>query len=189
MYRKIKSYIGIIIPSSILSFIKKYLINKGVSTFVINPFRIDGPRRIKIGIDGYVGDQSTLSCYGGFLVVGDRFYATQRLNVYCGEKITIGDDVLIGSYVLITDLSHGIDPTSDLNYQKQSITTKSVYIASGCWLGDKVSVLPGTMIGKKCVVGANSVLNGNYPDYSMIAGNPAKVVKRWCFDSHKWIPA
>ena len=185
--KQIKRKLSIIIPRSIQNFIKKRFIKKGQNTFICKPFRIDQPKQIKIGREGYVGDDSTLSCYGGKLTIGDNFYATRNLNVYCGEEIEIDADVLIGSYVLITDLSHGINPEDEKNYQKQAITTKPVFIGKGCWLGDKVSVLPGTHIGEKCVVGSNSVVRGEIPPFSMVAGNPGKVVKRWCAIKKEWI--
>jgi len=182
-----KRKLSIIIPRSIQNLIKMMYIQRGQNTFICKPFRIDQPQRIKIGRDGYVGDSSTLSCYGGNLSIGDNFYATRNLNVYCGEDIKIEDDVLIGSYVLITDLSHGINPEDVKNYQKQDITTKSVYIGEGCWLGDKVSVLPGTHIGKKSVIGSNAVIRGIIPPFSMVVGNPGKIIKRWCADKKQWI--
>ncbi|MDA9842437.1 acyltransferase [Gammaproteobacteria bacterium] len=183
----LKMYLSILIPNSLQNFFKKFFIKRGFNTFILKPHRIDGPKKISIGSFGYVGSHSTLSCYGGLLNIGSRFYATRNLNIYCGEDITIGDDVLIGSHVLITDLSHGINPESKKNYQKQPITTKSVQIGSGCWIGDKASILPGSKIGEKSIIGANSVVNSNIPAYRMAAGNPAIVLKKWCFESKKWI--
>jgi acetyltransferase-like isoleucine patch superfamily enzyme len=185
--QELRRSLSILIPQSFQNFLKKLLITKGRYTYIISPFRLDGPRRIFLGSEGFVGSRSTLSCYGGKLSIGSRFYATRNLNIYCGENIVIGDDVLIGSYVLITDLSHGIDPESDLRYQKQPIVTRPVSIGSGCWLGDKVSILPGTSIGDKCVIGANSVVRGKIPAFSMVAGNPAVIVKTWNSTSRKWI--
>ena len=179
--------LSMLIPWTLQNMVKTMIIRKPLSTFIIRPHRIDGPKNIFLGSDGYMGHGTALCCYGGRVTIGDRFYATRGLNIYCGEDITIEDDVLIGSYVLITDLSHGIDPESERNYQKQDIVTKPVFIGSGCWLGDKVSILPGTHIGAKCVVGANAVVQGNIPPYSMVVGNPGKVIKKWCTESKAWL--
>ena len=104
------------------------------------------------------------SCYkNAKLTIGNSSWATRELNIWCGENITIGKDVLIASFVLITDLYYGINPESLMNYQKQEIITQSVIIEDGCWLGDKVSVLPGSKIGKKSIIGANSVVIGEIP--------------------------
>lgn len=183
----IRRSLSILIPQWFQNTLKKFLITKGKYTYIISPFRLDGPRNIFIGSESFIGSRSTLSSYGGKLSIGERFYATRNLNIYCGEHIVIGDDVLIGSYVLVTDLNHGIDPESDVNYQKQPIVTRPVSIGSGCWLGDKVSILPGTRIGEKCVIGANSVVFGEIPAFSMVAGNPAVIIKKWDRISQKWI--
>ena len=63
----------------------------------------------------------------------------------------------------------------------------SVRIGEGCWIGERVCILPGITIGKKCVVGAGSIVTKNIPDYCMVAGSPAKVIKVYDFEKHAWI--
>jgi len=184
----LKSLLSRLIPRSLISFIRKFLVLKPYSTRILKPFRIDGPRSIKIGSSGFVGDFSTLSSYNGRLLIGNNFFATRNLNIYCAELVDIGDDVLIGSYVLITDMAHGMDADLPGSYQTQSPETAPVKIGDGTWVGDKASILPGTTIGKRCIVGANSVVKGTFAPYSMICGNPAKVVKIWDSSMKIWKP-
>src|SRR5262249_32063632 len=61
----------------------------------------------------------------------------------------------------------------------QSMPERPVIIGDGSWLGYGTVVLPGARIGKHVVVGANSVVSGEIPDYSVAVGTPARVVKRW----------
>ena len=70
--------------------------------------------------------------------------------------------------------------------RQQPLQTKPVSIGDGCWIGEKVCILPGVSIGKKCVIGAASVVVKSIPDYCIAAGNPAKVIKRYNFVSHQW---
>ena len=102
------------------------------------------------------------------------------------QGVGVHYDVLIASYVLITDLSHGINPELKENYQKQQITTKPVFIGKGCWIGEKATILPGSHIGKKSFIAANSVVRGIIPAYSMVSGNPATIIKRWDFENKIW---
>ena len=63
---------------------------------------------------------------------------------------------------------------------------KSVHIGEGSWLGENVCVC-GASIGKHCVIGANSVVINDIPDYCVAAGSPAKIVKKYDFDKKQWV--
>lgn len=159
----------------------------GFGSVVIKPLRIANPDRIQIKSNVHIGDGSIISCYKkGSVSIGSNVWATRSLNLWAGENIIIDDDVLIGSYCLITDMIHGIDAEAEERYQLQDFTSKPVHIESGCWIGDKASILPGVRIGKKSIIGANSVVTKDIPAYSMAVGNPAKVVKQWSFETHQW---
>jgi acetyltransferase-like isoleucine patch superfamily enzyme len=63
-----------------------------------------------------------------------------------------------------------------------------VIIGEGCKIYNNTVILPGVELGKHCVVGANSVvLEGVYPDFCIIVGSPAKIIKQYCFISNNWI--
>ena len=85
---------------------------------------------------------------------------------------------------MISSENHGVDP--DLEYVDQPLISKPVTIGDGCWIGEKVCILPGVTIGKKCIVGAGSVVTKSIPNFSMAVGNPAKIIKHYDFDKHKW---
>lgn len=102
------------------------------------------------------------------------------LHLTCCNKIIIGDNVLTGRWVTITDNSHG-ELTMDSLYtspiDRPLMSKGSVIIKSNVWIGDKVTILPGVTIGTSCIIGANSVVTKDIPDYSIACGNPAKVIK------------
>lgn len=79
-----------------------------------------------------------------------------------------------------------MNPESELPYMRQPLESKPVSIGDGCWIGEKVCILPGVTIGKKCIIGAGSVVIKSIPDYSIAAGNPAKVIKQYNFENHNW---
>jgi len=89
----------------------------------------------------------------------------------------IGDDVFTGPYVYVTDQNHGYaDPDTPIG--RQFPVNTPVRIGAGSWLGAGAIILPGACIGRNVVVAAGSVVRGEVPDYSVVAGVPARVVRR-----------
>jgi acetyltransferase-like isoleucine patch superfamily enzyme len=62
-----------------------------------------------------------------------------------------------------------------------------VRIEKGCWIGEKVIILPGVNIGERSIIGAGSVVTKSIPAYSIAVGNPARVIKTWNKDSKQWV--
>ena len=89
--------------------------------------------------------------------------------------------MLTGKWVTITDNSHGETDKDTLGMrpQKRTITSKGpVVIGNNVWIGDKATILPGVTIGDGAVIAANAVVTKDVPPYSVVGGNPAKVIKR-----------
>jgi acetyltransferase-like isoleucine patch superfamily enzyme len=100
-------------------------------------------------------------------------------------SIEVGDDVQTGPYVYITDQNHSyLDPDEPIGLQTP--IEAGVRIGAGSWLGANVVVLPGAEIGEHVVVGAGSVVHGQFPDRCVIAGVPARIVKRYV-DGQGWV--
>lgn len=89
----------------------------------------------------------------------------------------IGDDTIFGNYVSIHPENHIYDNPS-IPIRLQGTTGKGVKIGKNCWIGSKVTILDGTIIGNNCVVAAGAVVKGEFPDGVVIGGVPAKVIKR-----------
>ena len=109
--------------------------------------------------------------------IGDRCLVGRGSGIVGHLSIEIGDDVWTGHHVFITDQNHGY-ANLDIPVSMQSMPERPVRIGSGSWLGHGTVVLPGTTIEAHVVVGANSVVRGEIPPYCVVAGNPAKVIKR-----------
>ena len=84
--------------------------------------------------------------------------------------ITIENNVLIGAQVKLISNNHDI-------YDRPVLTVKPVLIKEGAWIGAGVSILPGVTVGKYAVVGTNSVVTKDIPDYAVAVGIPAKIIK------------
>lgn len=99
--------------------------------------------------------------------------------IYARSKIVIGNNTNIGGNVKILDNDfHPVDPLARLMDDKEKIGTAPVHIGENCFIGCNVIILKGSKIGNNCVVGAGAVVSGSFEDNCMIAGNPAKTVKR-----------
>ena len=122
---------------------------------------------------------------GEGIVIGNDVSANRNLTIYCADSVTIGDGVMMGSGILITDNDHGIDPTLP-NFRNQPLITKKVKIGDGCWIGERASILGGVEIGEHCIIAAGAVVTKSIPPYSIAGGVPAKVIKRWNFETKTW---
>ena len=107
-------------------------------------------------------------------------------HITCVNEVKIGKRVLTADRVHISDNSHTfLNPTVPIRDQGVTSTGK-VEIGEGSWIGENASLLSCT-IGKNCVVGANAVVLGNVPDFSVVVGAPARIVRRFDVSSGSWI--
>jgi lipopolysaccharide O-acetyltransferase len=159
-------------------------------------FRLGGSvkngKYIIIGDDFFIGKDFLLGVYpigkdlGGCIKIGNNVVAQESVRISAAESVEIGNNVLIGSYILISDNNHGMDASNEKDYMYQNITAKPVSIGDGCWIGEKVTILPGSNIGEKCIIGANSVVTGTIPPYTISVGAPARPIKRWNKEKNCW---
>ena len=141
---------------------------------------------IHLGRDVLVGRDVTLAAGYGVgdhtvgprvLVIGDGAVIGARSTVTAHEHIEIGEHVFFGQGVLVTDASHGYqDPERPIGAQFG--LHQPVVIGAGSWVGHGAVILPGTRIGRNVVVAAGAVVRGEVEDHAVVAGNPARVVRR-----------
>lgn len=91
--------------------------------------------------------------------------------------ITIGSRTLVGPNVSFFSATHPLDPLVRNGTQGPELG-KEIHVGEDCWIGGNVIILPGVVIGKGCVVGAGSVVTKSVPDFTVVAGNPAKVIRK-----------
>jgi acetyltransferase-like isoleucine patch superfamily enzyme len=120
------------------------------------------------------------------VAIGDRCNIGRGSSINGRIGIVIEDDVTTGPNVYITDHNHRYDDLA-LPIAQQWVNEAKVRIGAGSWLGTGVVVLPGADIGCHVTVAAGSVVRGPVPDYAVVAGSPAKVVRRHV-DGEGWVP-
>lgn len=119
------------------------------------------------------------------IVIGDNCNIGSEAHITAMNSIVIGDNLLTGVNVLITDNSHGSFKREllDMHPQYRHLFSKGgVRIGNNVWLGNNVCIMPGVTIGDGAIVGANSVVTKDIPAYSVAAGVPAKIVKSFVID-------
>ncbi len=152
----------------------------GKRSVIACPARIDGERGISIGSGVSIGRDSWLQAHGSgpLLIVGDGVSVGARSVLSAQVEVRIDDHVLMGMNVYIADHQHNyLDPSTPVRYQGDN--ARAVRIGRGAWLGQNVVVCPGVHVGEGAVVAANSVVKESVPSFSLAAGAPASVVRRW----------
>lgn len=123
---------------------------------------------------GYSPEQTTVPERA--LVIGDRCVLGLRCGIVAHESIEIDDDVWFGQDVFITDANHGFADL-DIPIGQQLGPHQPVRIGAGSWIGHGAVILPGAQIGRHVIVAAGSVVRGEVPDYAIVGGVPAKVIR------------
>ncbi|MGB0879638.1 MAG: acyltransferase [Polaribacter sp.] len=111
--------------------------------------------------------------------IGQNFHCTAIGN------LEIGKDTLITANVCITDIHHDYKELEKPMVKQKYFHYKTT-IGNNCFIGFGTVIQAGTILGKQCIVGSNSVVQGVFPDYSVIVGTPARIVKRYNFETKKW---
>ena len=119
------------------------------------------------------------------LTIGDRCSIGRGTSIVARRRIDIGDDVTIAPNVYITDHNHAYADV-DVPIKEQYPTHDPVRIGDGTWIAAGATILPGADIGRHVTVGAGAVVRGKVDDRTVVAGSPARVVRR--YQAGEWVP-
>lgn len=163
-----------------------------VTTCIVNPIIIT-PQYLECGKNVYIGPHARLEGISQYndmhftplIKLEEGVSIQQNLHLTCAHSIIIGKYTAIAANVTITDIHHSyID--IDTPIEKQDIKVGFVRIGEDSKIYNNVVILPNVTIGKHVTIGANSVVTKDIPDYCVAVGNPAKIVKRYCFETQSW---
>lgn len=164
----------------------------GKNFYIRRPIKLQGTGRISIGSNVNIGWGAWLAAFPhtGFfkeceLIIEDGVSIGNFAHIYATKKIHIEKNVLIADKVYISDNLHGYEDI-DTPIIKQPIVQKGeVKIGEGSWIGEGVCII-GAKIGKNVVVGANAVITKDIPDYCVVVGLPARIIKRYNLEKQIW---
>lgn len=151
------------------------------------PVYMRGKKNLQYGKNlniGYGCRFDLLSTQRKSLKIGENCEIGDYCHIVAADNVTIGDNFLCASKVFISDTSHGNYKGHECSHpteppKERKIYCDSVVIGDNVWVGDNVTILMGTKIGNGCIVGANSVVSGVFDDNCIIAGVPARVIKKY----------
>lgn len=162
--------------------LKQVFVGSGVSIqdgVLLNALSRDG---VHLGDNSSIGANTVIKVSGSMFELGKGFwlgkYSSLANDCFIGAAggVSIGDYVNIGQCVRFHSENHEFSDIS-VKICEQGTTHKGIKIGNDCWIGAGAVFLDGAVIGNGCVVGANAVVNGIFPDYAVIVGVPAKIIK------------
>lgn len=162
----------------------------GPRSFLMRPFRLDGSGDIEIAAETVIQRGGWLYCEGingipAVLRFGKGCILGQNNHIAAVREVIFGEYVLTANNVYISDNLHGYEDVSR-PVMHQSVRFKgAVSIGDGTWIGENACII-GAKIGKNCVIGANSVVTHNVPDFSVVVGSPGRVIRQFDSLSGQW---
>lgn len=168
------------------------------------PYHITGFSSISIGRNFKAGPGFKLEAVGSYrrerftpvIEIGDNVIIHDYVHIGCVNRVTIGNNVLMASKIYISDHNHGYYDDDHLPEQESPLLAPAlrkltrdatVSIGDNVWIGEFVTILPGSVVGEGSIIGANSVVRGVIPPFSIAAGTPARVVKSYDFENNRWM--
>lgn len=156
---------------------------------IINPQCLHLGIGVGVGKDTFIGPvlEDHGNHYNPSIIIGDGTWIGKHCSIAAIDRVEIGKNVLFAGYVHITDHSHGYEDVTRPITPQPLISKGPVIIEDDCWLGFNSEILSGVHIGKHAIVAARAVVTKDVPSFSIVAGNPARIVKRYDFNTKQWV--
>jgi acetyltransferase-like isoleucine patch superfamily enzyme len=158
---------------------------RGKNTIVFSRCRLDLMpfNKFAIGHDSTLEDFTIINNGLGPVNLGNHVFIGAS-NVIIGP-VTIHDHVMTAQHVVMSGLNHGFDNVSTA-FRYQPCSTSEIIIEEACWIGANVVITSGVKVGKYSVIAAGSVVTKDVPEYSIVGGNPARLLKQYNHTTKSW---
>lgn len=140
-------------------------------------------KRFELGHKAMIEDYATVNNMVGDVLIGDN--ALIGISSVIIGPVVIGNNVLLAQHVVLSGLNHNYRDISK-PISEQGYTTAPIYIGDGSWIGANAVIAAGVRIGRNVVVAGGSVVVKDVPDYSLVGGNPARILRRYSHESQRW---
>lgn len=151
------------------------------------PLLLLGFNKVSFGKRVRVFPNSRFEVHGenSFIKIEDNVSIGQGFHITSGGPLQICSDTVISGNVVVTNIDHEYTMIGTPILEQPNLVTSTI-IGKNCFIGFGAIIQAGTVLGKHCVVGANSVVRGKFPDYCVIVGCPARIVKRYNNTTNSW---
>ena len=150
---------------------------------------LKGARYITLADNVSISERCVIEVYDSYqkqhftpiLTIGTNSHIGDDGHITCINQVQIGNNVLMGRKVFITDNAHGASDRNLLDSapnKRPLISKGAVIIEDNVWIGEMVCIMPGVRIGGGSIIGANAVVTRDIPPYCVAAGNPARIIKQ-----------
>jgi acetyltransferase-like isoleucine patch superfamily enzyme len=173
------------------SYYKQILGSFGKKSIILRPTKLDYTKRIYIGDGVYISTNTWLAANpltgdnNCKLIIGNGTSIGRYCHIYSTSLIEIGENVLLAEGVYISDNTHQYTNIHSPIMKQPILQLSKIKIDNGAWIGENVCII-GSSVGKNSVIGANSIVTKDIPDYCIAVGSPARIVKRFNFDTNIW---
>ena len=166
-------------------FVNPFYHKKGKGAIVRPRTRMDVVpwNKFELGEDSIIEDFSAINNGVGSVIIGDRTKIGLS-NTIIGP-VTIGNDIRLAQNITLSGLNHNYEDVS-LPIHVQGVSTAQIVIEDETWIGANVVVVAGVTIGKHSIVAAGSIITKDIPPYSVVVGNPARVLKQYNHETKTW---
>jgi len=167
------------------TFVNPFYHKRGKGTIIFRRARIDTMpfNHFEIGHHSTIEDFTFVNNGMGPVNIGNWSFIG-AMNVIIGP-VTIHDHIMTAQNVVISGLNHGFNEVTT-GFRYQPCTTSEIVIGEGCWIGANAVITSGVNVGKYCIIAAGSVVTKDVPPYSIVAGNPAKLLKQFNHETKQW---
>ena len=140
-------------------------------------------KNFEIGSNSIIEDFATINNGVGDVLIGNNC-GIGLSNVIIGP-VKMGNYVMLAQNIVVSGLNHGYEDVT-LPPRVQKVVTKQITIEDNVWIGANCVITAGVTIGKHAVIGAGSVVTKDIPQFSVAVGNPARVIKKYNFETNSW---
>lgn len=159
----------------------------GFPSYIGKPVFIGNFKRIFIGkrVRIFPGARIEVVDRNSSIIFEDNISIGQNFHITSGGNLVIGKNTTFTENIMVTNIDHDYQEI-DKHILKQKYIVNETKIGENCFIGYGAVIQAGTILGKQCIIGANAVVRGHFPDYCVIVGVPAKIVKRYDEKSKIW---
>lgn len=199
LFNKLSSFILCLRASY---FFRRNCFNKGYRVTLGSRATILNPSNVRFYGRAIFGTDMRLECiqfyannyFNPSIEFGINFSCGNYVHIGVNNNVSIGDNVLMGSSILISDHSHGIYNGENQSHSSPKkppsdriLSKGNIIIGNNVWIGDSVKIIGDVTVGDGCVIGAGSIVTKDIPANSIVVGAPFKIIKQWCHQKNAWL--